>query len=104
MYLSKLERKRIITAYGFENLMERDHYQVEPDVWVYLFHDTDDKKYVLIIADYIDCYYEVFPHLLRFDNGEFKKIDFVLQREIPIKNNSLLEKIHVNTILFEYTD
>ena len=34
----------------------------------------------------------------------FNKIDFILQREIPAKNNSLLEKARINTILFEYTN
>ena len=92
-----------MAAYGYEDFKEDDHYQVEPDVWVYLFRDTNDKRYVLIVADHIDYYYDSFPHLLRFDNGEFKKIDFVLQRELPIKDQSLANKIHANTILFEYT-
>lgn len=100
MYLSKEERKEILTAYDCENLIEDSHYQVEPDTWVYLFHDTNDKKYVLIVADYIDFYYDVFPHLLKFDNSEFIKLEFVLQREIPIKDDSLKEKAS-NTVLFE---
>ena len=103
MYLSKEERKEVISAYDCGNLIEGDHYQVEPDVWVYLFHDTNDKKYVLIVADYIDYYYDVFPHLLKFENSEFAKLEFVLQREIPVKNDSSKEKT-ANTILFEYTD
>lgn len=103
MYLSDSERKEIMTAYNRENLIEDNHYQVEPDVWVYLFHDTNDEKYILIVADYIDYYYEVFPHLLRFNNDEFNKFEFVLQREVPIKDKSS-QKIAANTILFEYTD
>ena len=104
MYLSKEEREEIITSYGCENAVEINHYEVGPDTWIYLF-ELNDKKYILISTDYFGDYeFEVFPHLLRFDNGEFKKIDFILQREIPIKNDSLLEKIHINTLLFEYTD
>lgn len=60
-------------------------------------------KYVLIVADYIDYYCDVFPHLLKFDYG-FKKIEFVLQRELPIKYENFLMNIHANTILFEYID
>ena len=92
-----------MTAYGCENLVEDNHYQVEPDVWVYLFHDENNKKYVLIAADYIDYYYDVFPHLLKFNNGEFKGIEFVLQREIPVKDKALTEEA-ASTILFEYTN
>lgn len=103
MYLSKEERKEVLVAYDRENLIEDNHYQVEPDVWVYLFHGVDNKKYILIVADYIDYYYDVFPHLLKFENGEFTKLEFVLQREIPVKDDSLKEKA-ANTILFEYTD
>ena len=103
MYLTKPERKAIMSAYGCESFIEDNHYQVEPDVWVYLFRDGNDKKYVLIAADFIDYYYDVFPHLLKYDNGEFKEIEFVLQQEIPAKNN-IPETIHINTILFEYTD
>ena len=103
MYLTKSERKIAVSAYGYEDLVEDNHYQVDYDVWVYLFHDKDDKKYVLIVADYIDYYYDVFPHLLKFDYG-FKKIELVLQRELPIKDDNLLMYIRANTILFEYTD
>ena len=103
MYLTKSERGIAVSAYGFKNLVEDDHYQVDYDVWVYLFHDENNKKYVLIVADYIDYDYDVFPHLLKFDYG-FKKIEFVLQRELPIKDENLLTNIHANTILFEYTD
>ena len=103
MYLTKSERKIAVSAYGYEDLIEDNHYQVDYDVWVYLFHDKDDKKYVLIVADYIDYYYDVFPHLLKFDYG-FKKIELVLQRELPIKDKNLLMNIRANTILFEYTD
>jgi len=99
MYLSKPDLKEILSAYGFQFFSEENHYQVEPDIWVYIFKSAD-KKYVLISTDYIDFDIDVFPHLLRFDNGEFTKIDFVLQREIPVKNNA--EKA-IGTILFEYT-
>ena len=47
--------------------------------------------------------YDVFPHLLKFENGEFNKLEFVLQREIPVKDDALKEKA-ANTALFEYTD
>jgi len=103
MYLSKKERKDVLAAYNCENLVEDSHYQVEPDTWVYLFRDVNDKKFVLIVADYIDFYYDVFPHLLKFENNEFTKLEFVLQREIMTKNDSL-EKITSNTVLFEYVD
>ena len=103
MYLSESERKDIMVAYGFDNISEKNQYQVEPDTWVYLFED-DDKKYLLIDADYLgDFEFDVLPHLLKFENGEFNKLEFVLQREIPVKNDALKEKA-ANTVLFEYTD
>ena len=103
MYLSKSEREKIIAAYGCEGFVESSHYQVEPDTWVYLFRDKNNKKYVLIDADYLDFDFEVYPHLLKFNNSEFTKLEFVLQREIPVKDEALREKV-VGTILFEYTD
>jgi len=102
MYLSGSELKENLSAYGFESFSEKGHYQVGPDTWVYLF-ESEDKNYVLISADFIDFDFDVFPHLLRFSNSEFTKMDFVLQREIPVKDNSLKEKI-AGTILFEYTN
>ena len=99
MYLTKPERKAIMSAYGHEKAVEKDHYEVDPDTWVYLF-DDNGKKYILIATDYLGYYdFEVFPHLLRFDTRH----EFVLQQEIPAKNN-IPETIHINTILFEYTD
>ncbi len=98
MYLSKAELETLIKNYGYESLIMDAHYQVEPDVWVYLFHDLDDKKYVLVVADYPDFDFDYYPHLLRFDNGEFHKIDFVLQREIPSRNPAQTDY----NILFEY--
>ena len=103
MYLSKSEREKIIAAYDCEDLVESSHYQVEPDTWVYLFRDKNNKKYVLIDADYLDFDFEAYPHLLKFSNSEFTKLEFVLQREIPVKDEALREKV-VGTILFEYTD
>ena len=88
-----------MAAYGFEDFTENNHYAVGPDTWIYLFEHAD-KKYILITTDYLGDYeFDVFPHLLKFDNSEF-----ILQSEVPIKDNSLLEKIHTNTILFEYSD
>ncbi len=93
-----------MSAYGCGDFLEFNHYEVGPDTWVYLF-GREDKKYILVVTDYLGDYeFDVFPHLLRFGDNEFKKIDFVLQHEIPAKDDSLLEKIHANTILFEYTD
>ena len=100
MYLSKEERKEILSSYGCNDFIDENHYQVEPDTWIYLFRDSDDKKYVLIFADCLDFNFDHFPHLLRFSNGEFHKIDFVLQREI------LSRDVHKtsHSALFEYTD
>ena len=103
MYLSKSEREKIVSAYDCEGLIESNHYQVEPDTWVYLFHDKDGKKYVLIDADYLNFDFEVYPHLLKFNDSAFTKLEFVLQREIPVKDNSSREKT-AGTLLFEYTD
>ena len=90
-----------MAAYGCEDSVEINHYEVGPDTWVYLFKDND-KKYVLIVTDYAGDYeFDVFPHLLKFESD---KLEFILQREIPIRDNSLLEKIPANTILFEYTN
>ena len=103
MYLSASELKGIIAAYDCENFIGDGHYQLEPDTWVYLFHDKNDKKYILIDADYFDFDFEVYPHLLRFNNSGFTKFDFVLQREIPLKEGHSKKEIH-GTFLFEYTD
>lgn len=103
MYLSKDERKEILSAFGCEDFIENNHYQVEPDTWVYLFCDKNDKKYVLIDTDHIDFDFETYPHLLKFDDSEFAKLKFVLQREISVKNDSLRKKT-AGTLLFEYTD
>jgi len=37
---------------------------------------------------------------LKFENSEFTKLGFILQREIPIEDDSSKEKV-ANTILFE---
>ncbi len=100
MYLTKSERIDIINAYDCKGLTEDNHYQVEPDTWVYLFNSPDGKKYVLIAADYLEYEFDHFPQLLRFDNDEFHKIDFILQREIL----SLDTKKTTNSALFEYTN
>ena len=104
MYLSKEERRKVMSAYGCEDCTEINHYEVGPDTWVYLF-ECEDKKYILIVTDYLGDYeFDVFPHLLKFDDSAFTKIDFVLQREISVENDSLLEEIRANTVLFEYAD
>lgn len=103
MYLSKTERKEIMAVYGFDNVSEESHYQIEPDTWIYLF-DSDDRKYVLISADYLGVFeFEVFPHLLKFTNSEFAELEFVLQREI-FTEGKFPEGTTSNTVLFEYTD
>ena len=100
MYLSESERKEIMALYGRKNVVGKDHYQVEPDTWIYLSKDND-KKYLLIDADYLGDYeFDVFSHLLKFENSEFTKLGFILQREIPIEDDSSKEKV-ANTILFE---
>lgn len=103
MYLSESERKRIMSSYGCEDFIESDHYQVEPDTWVYLFRDKNDRKYVLIDADYLDFDFETYPHLLKFNKSEFTKLEFVLQREMPVKNG-FSRKNTFGTLLFEYTN
>ncbi len=100
MYLSKDEREEIMTSYGCENAVEINHYEVGPDTWIYLF-ELNDTKYILISTDYFGDYeFEVFPHLLKYeDNG----LEFVLQREILVKDDSLKEKTG-GALLFEYTN
>lgn len=89
-----------MSAYGHEKAVEKDYREIDPDTWIYLFADND-KKYILIATDYLGYYnFEIFPHLLKFDS----RLEFVLQQEIPIKDESLLINIRANTILFEYTD
>ena len=103
MYLSKSEREKIIAAYDCESLIESDHYQIEPDTWVYLF-EYKDKKYILVTTDYLGDYdFDSFPHTLSFDNI-FHKGNFTLQREVPSVDDSIFKRIHVNTVLFEHTD
>lgn len=92
-----------MSAYNCENLVEDNHYQVEPDTWVYLFRDKNGRKYVLIDTDYLDFDFEVYPHLLKFNNSEFTKLEFVLQCEIPIKDGFSREQT-LGTLLFECTD
>ena len=100
MYLLKEEREEIITSYGCENAVEINHYEVGPDTWIYLF-ELNDKKYILISTDYFGDYeFEVFPHLLKYEDN---RLEFVLQREILVKDDSLKEKTG-GTLLFEYTD
>ncbi len=99
MYLSKSERKDVMAIYGYENATEMSHYQVGPDTWIYLFEDGG-KKYLLISADYTgDFEFDVFPHLLKFEGDG---LEFVLQREILVKDDNLIEKAS-NSILFEYS-
>ncbi len=100
MYLSKAERQEIMTSYGYKNSTEINHYEVGPDTWVYLF-ECKGKKYILVATDYFGDYdFDVFPHLLKFESD---RLEFVLQREVPVKDEALREKV-VGTILFEYTD
>lgn len=77
------------------NLSKKNHYQVEPDTWVYFF-TKGDKHYVLISADFLDFYYDHFPALLRFNNFEFQQIDFVLRREV----NSINPEKNVWDVMF----
>ena len=51
-------------------------------------------------ADFGDYDFDVFPHLLKYESD---RLEFVLQREIPVKDNSSREKT-AGTLLFEYTD
>lgn len=100
MYLSKAERKEIITLYGLEDAIEINHYEVGPDTWIYLF-ELNDTKYILISTDYFGDYeFDIFPHLLKYESN---RLEFVLRREIPVKDEVLREKV-VGTLLFEYTD
>lgn len=100
MYLSKEERKEIIASYGLEDATEINHYEVGPDTWIYLFK-IDNIKYILISTDYFGDYeFDVFPHLLKYESD---RLEFVLQREISVKDASLKEKT-AGTLLFEYTD
>ena len=103
MYLSKSERERIIAAYSCKDLIESGHYEVGPDTWIYLFK-YKDKKYILVTTDYLGDYdFDSFPHTLSFD-GIFRKNNFILQREVQSVDNSVFKRIHVNAVLFEYTD
>ena len=89
-----------MALYGCEAFKENNHYEVGPDTWIYLF-EHDNKKYILIVTDYTGDYeFDVFPHLLKFEGD---KLEFVLQREIPVKDNSSKEK-NSGTLLFEYTN
>lgn len=89
-----------MTSYGCKNPTEINHYEVGPDTWIYLF-ECKGKKYILVATDYFGDYdFDVFPHLLKFESD---RLEFVLQREIPVKDEALREKVG-GTILFEYTD
>ncbi|MDO4870606.1 MAG: hypothetical protein Q3996_00705 [Candidatus Saccharibacteria bacterium] len=100
MYLSRGERKEMMALYSLEDIKDVNHYQVGPDTWIYLF-ELNDTKYILISTDYFGDYeFEVFPHLLKYEDN---RLEFVLQREILVNDDSLKEKT-ADTLLFEYTD
>ena len=100
MFMSNEELKTIMSAYGFEDYSAVNHYEVGPDTWIYLF-ECKGKKYILVTTDYFGDYdFDVFPHLLKYESD---RLEFVLQREIPVKDNSSREKT-AGTLLFEYTD
>lgn len=89
-----------MALYGCEEFEENNHYEVGADTWIYLF-GNENKKYILVVTDYTGDYeFDVFPHLLKFESD---RLEFVLQKEIPVKDSSLEEKAS-GTILFEYTD
>ena len=89
-----------MALYGCKGATETNHYKVGPDTWIYLF-ERNNKKYILISTDYFGDYeFDVFPHLLKYESD---KLEFVLQREIPVKEGSSKEKTS-GTLLFEYTD
>ena len=89
-----------MALYGCKGATEINHYEVGPDTWIYLF-ELNNKKYILISTDYFGDYeFDVFPHLLKYESD---KLEFVLQREIPVKEGSSKEKT-TGTLLFEYTD
>ena len=88
-----------MASYGYGDSVEINHYEVGPDTWIYLF-ECKGKKYILVATDYFGDYeFDVFPHLLKYESD---KLEFVLQREIPIEDSSS-EKAW-GTLLFEYTD
>ncbi len=99
MFLTIEERKEILEAFGLDETREISHYQVDEDVWIYLFEKNSDK-YVLISADYMDYEYDHFPHLLRFKYNGSQTIDLVLQEEIGSND---LDRTQ-NCALFRYTD
>lgn len=89
-----------MAAYGYEDSSEINHYEVGPDTWIYLF-EYEGKKYILVATDYFGDYeFDVFPHLLKYKGN---RLEFVLQHEIPVKDESQRRKA-ANTLLFEYTD
>ena len=68
MFLSKEELKDVMLAYEREGSIEKDHYEVGPDTWFYLF-EHKDKKYILVTTDYLGDYdFDSFPHTLSFDS------------------------------------
>ena len=44
MYLPKGERKDIMIAYGHKDAVEKDHYEIGPDTWIYLFENNEAFK------------------------------------------------------------
>ena len=89
-----------MAIYGYEDFTEISHCEVGPDTWIYLFR-LNDTKLILISTDYTGDYdFDVFPHLLKFESN---RLEFVLQREVPIRDDSLKEEA-IGNVLFEYTD
>lgn len=103
MFLSKEELKDVMLAYNYKGPIENYHYVVGPDTWIYLF-EYKDKKYILVTTDYLGDYdFDSFPNTLSFDSI-FCKNKFTLQREVPSVDDSVFKRIHINAVLFEYTD
>ena len=52
MYLSKSKRKDAMAIYGHENAIEKNHCQVGPDTWIYLFEDNNKKyRYIKFVSN-----------------------------------------------------
>lgn len=96
MYLSKAKRQEIMASYGCKGSTEINHYEVGPDTWIYLF-EYKGKKYILVTTDYFGDYdFAVFPHPLKFESD---RLEFVLQREVSVKDEELRKKLPVLSYL-----
>ena len=64
---------------------------------IFLPFEYKGKKYILVATDFFGDYdFDVFPHLLKYESD---RLEFVLQREVSVKDEELRKKLPVLSYL-----